>query len=66
MSAELSEKEVARRLQQASRLRRLCLSLSRASAVGVADTSARETERDENENPPGIKKISLNPAKGNL
>jgi hypothetical protein len=38
MRAELSEPELARRLKQASLLRRLCLSLGRASDAGISGT----------------------------
>jgi hypothetical protein len=38
MRAELSEPAVARRLKQASLLRRVCLSLGRASDAGISGT----------------------------
>ena len=39
MKVELSEREVTRRLKQASLLRHLCLSLSRASIFGISETA---------------------------
>jgi hypothetical protein len=54
MRAELSEKEVARRLRQVSRLRRLCLSLGRASASAVVETaSEKEPKSGADKNIPG-------------
>ena len=57
MRAEFSEKEVARRLQQASRLRRLCLSLGRASAAGLSrEVDERKVTSEEPKISPGTEK----------